>query len=380
MFRHRIHHVEFLNRIGHVLDSALGSSEGYQEVAAKLRELLELDALHLWVRDPQHRLLIREAQAHAPGFAPTEPLAEYDKGLARWQMHNGKAISSELNCEVGAGPARPDGYDGYSVSLPLQFQEEVIGALNLYFGSGHAPHAEQPLDPQRSELLRAIAGQMAVFAHTRSQVANTTFYKEIHHRIKNNLQTVASLLRMQLRRLDETTAERALTESIQRIMSIAQVHEALSAGDIGQLDLQDIAVRVCRLLPRPTAINLNVQQEGEGAIRVNSKQATALVLVINELVDNAVQHGGSGQAGITVTVGSSGDMLFTRVSNTGQRLAEGFTLDEHGGLGLSIVQTLVRGELKGSFTLSSNACGTSAQVQFPRAESEVSGIAYDYGT
>ena len=377
MFRHKIRHVELLNRIGEVLDIGLGTSEGYPWVVARLRAILEVDALVLWVFDRRHQLLVKEAQSSTADFQFSPELRRYDEHLANWQLKHKTALSLQGRQPGPTGAATfPTSYQGMLVSLPLTFQDDGLGALNMYFGEGDQRLLDRNLDPGKSELLRAIAGQMAVFAHTRSQVANSTFYKEIHHRVKNNLQTVASLLRMQLRRLDEITPERALSESIQRIMSIALVHETLSQGEIGMVDLLQLAERIKHLASDSFAGRIEVGPREQPRILVNSKQATSIALVINELIDNAIKHGADllGDTAVNVQLGLDSEQVTAIVSNRGRELPADFNLEHNSNLGLTIVSTLVKEELKGRFSLYRDGDITHARVTFPRADGSPNSI------
>jgi two-component sensor histidine kinase len=166
---------------------------------------------------------------------------------------------------------------------------QIRGILNLYSKQQYKWSLQQERIFENMEFLQNISTQIAIFIENRSLHKHANFYKEIHHRIKNNLQNIASLLRLQLRRLDRVPAEQALSDSIARIMSIALVHDTLSQGEIGMVDLGRLVGSISKfseseVVPRPS-ITLDVSGS---SIMIPSREATSLALVVNELVQNAV--------------------------------------------------------------------------------------------
>jgi two-component sensor histidine kinase len=180
--------------------------------------------------------------------------------------------------------------------------------------------------------------------------------REIHHRVKNNLQTISSLLRLQGRRLASPEAKGAIEESVQRIRSIALVHETLSreAGD--DVPFTEIVRPLVRMVEegmgspeRP----LRIRVEGEAGV-LPATVATPLAVVLNELLQNAIDHAYppevdlDGEPGnVTVSLRSDGEQLRVAVVDDGAGLPDGFELPTTSGLGLSIVRTLVESELAG---------------------------------
>jgi two-component sensor histidine kinase len=192
--------------------------------------------------------------------------------------------------------------------------------------------------------------------------------KEIHHRVKNNLQTVSALLRLQSRRVEDLKARGALDEAVRRISSIALVHETLSASGKDEVDFDSVVdsliTHAVDLAPRATNHVTDISVKRLGALgSVDPKVATPLSLVITELVANAI--------GLT-TKGSKVDLVFSRTGNScvvkieddGVGLPAGFTLKDSSNLGLQIVRTLTESELKGSLEISSSEKGTTAQLRF----------------
>jgi two-component sensor histidine kinase len=180
--------------------------------------------------------------------------------------------------------------------------------------------------------------------------------REIHHRVKNNLQTISSLLRLQGRRLESPEAKAAVAESVRRIRTIALVHETLSrepGDDVAFLEIVRPLLRLAEegLQSPDRPVRFTVQGEGG---RLPSTIATPLSVVLTELLQNAVDHGfpeGSSGGDVVVQLNPTEDHLNIRVINDGRGLDSQFELNKATGLGLSIVRTLVTTELAGSIVM-----------------------------
>ena len=194
--------------------------------------------------------------------------------------------------------------------------------------------------------------------------------REIHHRVKNNLQTVAALLRLQARRLPDPAARAALQESVRRVASIAVVHETLSQSLDETVPFDGVADKVLAMCGEVAAPEASVEVRRHGEIGVLSAEvATPLSLVLTELVQNAVEHAfPQGRGGIDVRVTREDGTLLLLVQDDGQGLPPDFDLARSTRLGLQIVRTLVEGELRGTLALRRRAGGgTEAVVSLPVA-------------
>jgi two-component sensor histidine kinase len=195
--------------------------------------------------------------------------------------------------------------------------------------------------------------------------------REIHHRVKNNLQTVAALLRLQARRLRAPEARAALDEAVRRVGSIAVVHETLSHAPEEIVDFDDVADRVAMMAGELSAAEVLVIPKITGSFGLLSASvATPLALVLTELLQNALQHGfpqaGKDQGILEVAVVRDQDRLMVTVTDSGIGLPDGFDLDSATSLGLQIVRTLVVGELGGRLLISPRpGGGTEAVVDLP---------------
>jgi two-component sensor histidine kinase len=178
--------------------------------------------------------------------------------------------------------------------------------------------------------------------------------QEIHHRVKNNLQTVASLLRLQAHAPD-VDARKALEDSVNRILAIAAVHEVLTEQREEEVELRDLVDRLRAMLVQGLAAGKSVEASLE-PVSLGGNRATALALVFSELLQNALEHGGD-RVRIEL-MRRDGDVVLAIAD-------DGAGPDGSGaGTGLSIVRALVRDELRGSFDLLDDG-GTRAQVVFP---------------
>jgi two-component sensor histidine kinase len=206
----------------------------------------------------------------------------------------------------------------------------------------------------------------------RMLVTKDATIREIHHRVKNNLQTIAALLRLQARRLRSSEARAALEESERRIRSIAVVHETLSRDASDVVPFDEIVRPLARLVEEASGgADLGFRIEVEGHVGdIPGELATPLAVVLNELVQNAVDHAypptgnRTGVAGVRVTLAREGQDVVVEVADDGVGLPPGFDLDGGSGLGLSIVHTLVTTEMGGSLELRDDG-GARAVVRVP---------------
>jgi two-component sensor histidine kinase len=201
----------------------------------------------------------------------------------------------------------------------------------------------------------------------RELVTKDATIREIHHRVKNNLQTVSALLRLQSRRIEDPAASAALGEAVRRIGSIAMVHETLSASSEETVAFDEVLDRLIsnarELSPRVDAITI----EREGRVgTLEPRLATPLALVVTELIHNALEHGLAAQGdSLRILVERSQSECSIRIYDNGVGLPVDFDLEGSSNLGLQIVRTLTENELRGRLTLEGAHEGTSALVTFP---------------
>ncbi len=233
-------------------------------------------------------------------------------------------------------------------TIPLTVDGETAGALILLRDVTELRHREREL------------------------ITKDATIREIHHRVKNNLQTVAALLRLQARRMRVPEASSALQEAVRRVGSIALVHETLSQASGEVVEFDDVARRIATMAGELSAPEARITPVLSGKFGVLSAQvATPLALVLTELLHNAVQHGlalpsGKATGTLELAVDRSDDRLWVTVADNGTGLPAGFDLESATSLGLQIVRTLVVGELGGTLSISPRLDGgTTVTVELP---------------
>jgi two-component sensor histidine kinase len=203
----------------------------------------------------------------------------------------------------------------------------------------------------------------------RALLSKDATIREIHHRVKNNLQTVAALLRLQARRTSAPEARQALDEAVRRVASIALVHETLSTSLDERVDIDQVIDRVIPMLTEVAITETRVAVRRAGSFGVfTAERATPLVMVLTELVQNALEHAfAPGQQGeVVIEVDRSARFLDVVVADNGRGLPAGFSLERADRLGLQIVRTLVESELRGSLSLRRRQRGgTEAVLRVP---------------
>ena len=247
-------------------------------------------------------------------------------------------------------------------AIPLTSHGEGLMGLRRFLGSS-------PLEPRLVGALLTIHDETEVRRRERELKVKSAMIQEIHHRVKNNLQVIASVLRMQARRSESEEVRRALSDSVARILSVAVVHEFFAQQEARIINIKDVSQRVVNhtrqgILQPDKRIRLTLSGPN---IYLPAQQATTCALIINELLQNAVEHGYERKPGGTISVNlrDDGDRVVIAVVDDGQGLPEDFSLEQADSLGLQIVQTLVQDDLKGLFELREGD-GVSAVVTFPK--------------
>ncbi|HUY98902.1 MAG TPA: GAF domain-containing protein [Thermomicrobiaceae bacterium] len=257
-------------------------------------------------------------------------------------------------------------------AVPMLTGRRAVGAICVF-------DRDRPSEAQDVQgMLHAFSDAAAIAIENaelyeeavRGMTRASTLLQEMHHRVRNNLQTVAALLSMQARRGPEADWADPLLEAVGRIRSIAVVHDLLSGSDLKETSLDSVARHLvdevaANTLPPGAAIRLVVEPSD---IRVSSRQATVLALLINEFVSNAVRHG-VGPRGIGEVVVSArrlGNDALVTVRDDGVGLAPDFDPAVMAGLGLQIARTLVEVDLRGTLEIGpTGGQGTSVRVRFP---------------
>lgn len=201
-----------------------------------------------------------------------------------------------------------------------------------------------------------------------------TIIREVHHRVKNNLQTIAGLLRLQQRRSSNQEVKGILSESIDRIASIAMVHEYLSHEDVGVVDIKELAYNLLSaslqsMVYPDKKIDAKVICP-TGSVTLPSAQATSVALILNELLSNTFKHAFKEKktGRVELELVSAEAQVQLSIKDNGSGLPHSFTPEAHGNLGWQIIHTLVRDDLRGDIDIKSSSKGTVVTVTIPVRE------------
>jgi len=277
-------------------------------------------------------------------------------------VQTGEAVTSlgctqtDSTCFFQAYPTiQPDIHS--VLCVPLKVGRRILGVLCVYGGQRHLP------TPDQTQLVMTFANDAAIalenarlYAETvRGLNVKSTLLQEMHHRVKNNLQTVAALLSLQQRHTKSPMVARILGESVNRIQGIAATHDLLSREDVDNATVEELAKKIVsiastNLIAPPLQVAFTVQP---GDIRVSSRQATVLGIILNELVSNAIKHGFAErtEGRILIEADRRGVDIVVRVIDDGVGIGPDFDHTTTEGLGTSLVRGLVSNDLQGTFRL-----------------------------
>jgi two-component sensor histidine kinase/putative methionine-R-sulfoxide reductase with GAF domain len=355
-----------LQRVSHTIASSLDLNAVLRSIAEQAVQLINVESASIFRRG-------RKGDA----FGPVK--IEYRVGQARQAidelgrdeavtevLRTGSAQSVDIEYVDGAGRV---------FCLPLRSARETLGALCLRMAQG----AE--LSEDQMNLLQAFSDSATL------AIENATLYQEalkgyetasallqeMHHRVRNNLQTVAALLSLQLRKNEDAPWAGHLREAVGRVQAIASIHDLLSdesrlAGTTIDVIARHVAGEAHRtLIPPGMRVVFDIPPS---RVKLPSKHATVLALLINELVSNAVRHGFAGRNSgqITITATEEQGTITVRVANDGSQPPPDFDPDKTTGLGMRIIHRLVTSDLGGSFTIEPGHPGAVATITFPRVE------------
>lgn len=255
---------------------------------------------------------------------------------------------------------RDDGMVHPVLAVPLSIQERTIGVLVCLGPPGHAFNESQ------ETLLTTLANQTALAIENARLVTSAAVVREMHHRIKNNLQTVAMLMQLQLPEADRLETRQVLLTNIHRIRSIAAVHEILSEQGFRLVNVKRVLERIAQTtmtgMARPNqAVEIAVRGDN---LQLPSRTATALTVVVNELLQNSLEHAFVGRASgrIDISLARTPDALMIIVRDDGIGLPDTIAPN----LGLEIAEALVAGDLHGELQFNRPEVGTEITIRLPR--------------
>jgi two-component sensor histidine kinase/putative methionine-R-sulfoxide reductase with GAF domain len=301
-------------------------------------------------------------QADEPPIIPGQCLC----GIAVQSGESLQAVDPAKDARIVREGCRDHGWQTCA-AVPLLAKERMMGVLHV------VSRQRRGFSDGEMALLRSVGAQIGIAIENmrlreeaRRADALAILLQETHHRIKNNLQTVADLLSLEMSASPSPAARKSLRDSISRIKSIAAVHELLSVEQLRLTNITELAQQVCdislRHLVRPDQ-RVSVQIDGPD-IYLPSKQATALALVMNELIANALEHafqfGRPGQ--LNINLAQEGNQVTVLVADNGRGLPPDFDSTRQSKLGLQIVHTLVEKDLAGTLRLENRPAGGSQAI------------------
>ncbi|RME72934.1 MAG: GAF domain-containing protein [Chloroflexi bacterium] len=361
--RQKTEQLAAVREISRAILQARDLSETLELITQKATEIMQVDSCSIYLYNPTGDRLELAASTGLSG----EVAIPDGMGLTGWAAaHRETVVAPDALSDVRFYRVIGSGESKYAslMAMPLVVRNRVIGAANVQTADRHEFTGDEV------ELFGFIT-ELTALALEKAQQVHAAQVQEMHHRVKNNLQTIAMLLRLQLAEEKPLSPKEILQESINRVLSIAAVHEILSETGTDRVDLLALVRRVVQavaanMAPPSSRINITVQGD---SILLPSRQATSLALVANELVQNALEHGMAGreEGNITVTILHRYRQLRLRVEDDGRGLPPGFNPATGLGLGLEIVRETVVGDLRGKFDIRPNrrGAGTHVQVTLP---------------
>jgi two-component sensor histidine kinase len=365
----RAHHLSTVAEVSKTITSNLYLEEVLQLAVAATAQTMNFKIVALLLLDEDKReLVLKAVQTNSKEYAkkPNLPVGE---GVAGKVVETGRVV---VVADVKSSPeyklgdlARREGLTGL-VCVPLKVRERVIGVLNCYTEKAH------DFNDDEIAVLTTLGNQVAVAIENAKLMVKGALLQEMHHRVKNNLQTIASLLRLQAHYAADRSPVDVLNESINRVLAVAAVHDLLSREDLDTISVRKIAQSILTATQQSLMLpNKRIEMRVEGPdLLLGSHQANSVALVLNEMVQNAVEHGYKIADGGTILVRLTElpEQWLLEVRNDGDPLKPDFNPQKDRDLGLQIIESLTRGDLSGEFTLATEGDQTVAAVKFPKVK------------
>lgn len=366
--RRQIMELSTLAEASKTITSPLYLEEMLRLIVEMAARMLDARLCSLMLLDEETGDLVLTASHRAGERYQDRPSLRAGEGIVGLVAQTGQpiAVSDVLDDPrfVHKEMAREEGLRAL-LAVPLVVRDKVIGVFNCYKGAPHHFSGDEV------SLLSTLANQTALAIENSSLIVRSAVVREMHHRVKNNLQTIAMLLRLQLRDGREVSGREVLTETINRILSIATVHEILSVEGFKLINVRDLLERVTRTVGQTMArppLRVDIAVEGAD-LYMPSQQATSVALAVTELVQNAMEHGFPyrSEGRIRILLAQTDRDWVVEVSDDGVGVAAGTDPLATDNLGLKIVRALATEDLKGRFELGGTAgTGTRVVLTIPR--------------
>ncbi|HEX6817282.1 MAG TPA: GAF domain-containing protein, partial [Ktedonobacterales bacterium] len=357
--RRKVHELSTLHRVSALVTSTLVLDNVLRIIVSQAVQLSGADRSILFELDPATQRLKAVASHGFENNAVMSASVRVGQCCVGRVAHSGEpsmlvdCMRTDEGCFLRGQPEAVD--DQHAVlCAPLVTVHGPLGALCVFSGQRHMLSAHQLQLVVTFANVAAISIENArLFEQTRQGLrTKEALLREMHHRVKNNLQQVASMLNMQRRRTKSPEVEQTLLESVDRIQGIVATHDLLSNSQLGAAPVDDIARKIVgilrgNLVPPQLTLRFHI---GAAPYPVPTEQATTLAIVLNELIANAIEHGFEGRerGEIRITGIQEDSHIVLRVADDGRGVPEGFSLQKAEGLGLQLVYGLVRSTLRGS--------------------------------
>jgi GAF domain-containing protein len=365
--------LEHLFEVSQTLTSSLELTQTLDGVLNVASELADAPVGTLMLVDQDSdELVIKAAKGVRPDDEFYRPL-KVGEGLAGKAAQSGAVLMSADISRDGRfahrGHAREGGLRA-AIAAPLIARGHRVGVLSLYRESSRA------FDKDDTRVVMALANTAAIaienarlYEETQERAQFlTAMMSEINHRVRNTLQAVAGLLRMEMDQQPPRSIEQVLGRAMARLQSVAVVHDMLSSPHLRFVDIKQAARRIVQLTCQTAAPGAGIETKVSGArVMLPSQQATNVAMILSELVDNAVRHGLSDvqEGRILVSLAEGGGHVVIEVKDNGAGFPAGFDLERDSRLGLKVARGLVEEELGGSLDIESDN-GLTVRAKFPK--------------
>ncbi len=375
--RRKVHEMATIHRVSSIIASTLDLDRVLQIITTQAVQLSGADRSCIFELDTERQrlhVLAHYGLNEADVRGIEVPVGHCCAGRAVQTGHPCKAVDcfhSDEQCFLRRDPLVSS--EMHSVlCVPLEVKRNVLGCICIYSSHRHM------LSDEQMQMVITFANEAAIaidnarlYEEARHGLEiKTVLLRELHHRVKNNLATVAGILSLQGRRTRSSEVRRILAESVNRVQGLAETHDLLSHEDVSEARVDDIArkiVGVANANLRPPDANIEFVVE-PCPIVIPSRAVAILALVLNEMVSNAIKHGivGASKGHVTIRGREENDEMIVEVLDTGSGPVE--PLEESGeGLGLSLIRNLI-GDLGGRFVLrrtGETPPRTCAEARFP---------------
>lgn len=381
--RRKVYELGTIHRVSSIIASMLNLGEMLQMIATQAVNLSGAERSCIFEIDPDNQHLHVVAQYGLSDQVMSNTRLKVGACCAGRAVETGQpstavdCLHEDRDCFMAHDPGITSDIHS-TLCVPLRARQRVLGCICIYSSHRHLISDEQ------MQLVVTFANEAAIaienarlYEETRRGLEmKSVLLRELHHRVKNNLATVAGLLSLQRRRTRSPEVRYTLAESVNRVQGLAATHDMLAHDDLSEARLEEIARKIvgvasANLSPPETHIDFVVNTE---PIIIPSSAVTILALVLNEMLSNAIKHGMKRRSAGTVTVRGFMDngLVVMQVIDPGSPEQSWKSGDEEGGegLGISLIKNLI-GDLSGRYSLNRDAetGQTVAEIRFPLARS-----------